>query len=194
MRRSFVIRRLTGAIALSAAWILLWCSPALAHAELVKTEPAVDTTLKQPRGEVRLYFSEPVDAEFSPLEVYGPGGDRVDRDDTRVAPGDARVVEASLRDGLDKGSYKVRWRVTSLDGHVIDGTYGFTIAAGGARDGAARAGAEGAEEPQRPAARGEPAQQGGSVPALLYSAVSLAILGVGALALLGVARVRGRKP
>jgi methionine-rich copper-binding protein CopC len=177
------MRRLAGAIALLGAWLLLWCSPALSHAELVRAEPAPGTTLKQPPGEVRLHLSEPVEAEFSPLEVYGPGGDRVDRNDARVAPEDARVVEVSLREGIDKGSYEVRWHVTSVDGHVIDGTYGFTVAAGGAREGAAR-----------PAAGREAAQQGESVPILLYSAVSLAILGVGALALLGVARARGRKP
>lgn len=64
------IRRLAILLVLSAAWLALWCAPALAHAQLLRSEPEAGATLAEAPEQVRLRFSEPVEAEFSPLEVY----------------------------------------------------------------------------------------------------------------------------
>ena len=69
-------------------------------------------------------------AEFDPVVVRDASGDRVDARDGRVDPNDARVVLAGLGE-LPEGSYTVEWRVTSIDGHVIDGRYGFAVVAAG---------------------------------------------------------------
>ena len=121
------MRRLTTTLALSAALLGLWCAPALAHAQLLGSEPAAGDRLRESPDQVRLRFSEPVEAEFSPLEVYDSGGDRVDEDDARVDPDDAKVVLVGLGEELPEGSYTVDWRVTSIDGHVVDGTYEFAV-------------------------------------------------------------------
>ena len=54
-------------------------------------------------------------------------GTRVDEHDARVDPEDARVVLADLQE-LPEGSYEVQWRVTSIDGHVVEGRYVFAVA------------------------------------------------------------------
>jgi hypothetical protein len=87
--------------------------------------------VSKPPERVELRFSEPVDAEFDPVVVRAAGGARVDAHDARVDPEDARVVLADL-ERVSEGSYTVKWRVTSIDGHVVEGRYGFAVVA--ARD------------------------------------------------------------
>src|ERR671912_2411267 len=107
---------------LAAAWLLLACAPALAHANLVETSPPQGDKVSKPPERVELRFSEPVDAEFDPVVVRAAGGIRVDARDARLDPNDARVVLADLG-RVPEGSYTVEWRVTSIDGHVVDGRY-----------------------------------------------------------------------
>ena len=113
-------------MALSAVWLLLWCVPAFAHASLTEAYPADGATLTEPPEQVQLRFNEPVEAEFDPITVYGQEGDRVDEEDARVAPDDRRVLVADLGE-LPEGSYTVAWRVTSADGHPINGGYEFAV-------------------------------------------------------------------
>src|SRR5215210_3477 len=115
---------------LAAAWLLLDCAPALAHANLVEASPPQRDKVSKPPERVELRFSEPVDAEFDPVVVRAASGARVDAHDARVDPEDARVVLADL-ERVPEGSYTVEWRVTSIDGHVVDGRYAFIVAPSG---------------------------------------------------------------
>lgn len=190
--------RLAAILALSVAGLIVWCAPVLAHAELSRSEPAAGSALEEVPEQVRLRFTEPVDAEFSPLEVYGPAGQRVDRDNARVDPGDARAVIVDLQDGLSAGSYSVEWRLTSVDGHVVAGEYGFNVTAdAGPPEGEGAGEPGGGPEPQsgdEPQQLAEQDTDGGTDQSMLYSALSLGVLGLVAVAILGVARLRGRKP
>jgi methionine-rich copper-binding protein CopC len=115
---------------LTAAWLVLACAPALAHANLVEASPREGSEVSKPPERVELRFSEPVDAEFDPVVVRAPDGARVDTHDARVDPEDARVVLADL-ERVPEGSYTVEWRVTSIDGHVVEGRYDFAVVAAG---------------------------------------------------------------
>src|SRR3712207_6510313 len=119
-------RRLVAVLGLSVAWLLLSCVPAMAHARLLQEDPAYGAILAESPDQVELRFSEPVDAEFSPLEVRDSDGNRVDKDNARLDPDDARVLVVDLKE-LTEGSYTVQWRVTSIDGHVVEGSYGFAV-------------------------------------------------------------------
>jgi copper transport protein len=119
--------RLAVALGLVAAWLLLSCSPALAHATLVEASPPQRGTVYKPPERVELRFSEPVEAGFDPVVVRDEHRHRVDEHDARVDPEDARVVLADLEE-LPEGTYEVEWRVTSIDGHVVEGRYGFAVA------------------------------------------------------------------
>ena len=111
---------------------IVWhASPALAHAELLRSSPADGDTLSEQPGEVRLVFDEPVRAEFDPIKVTDEEGNRVDGEDARTLADDPDVVVASL-DVLPEGSYTVEWRITSADGDPISGEYGFAVDASAA--------------------------------------------------------------
>jgi hypothetical protein len=132
---------------------------------------------------VALTFSEPVDAEFSPLEVRNSEGERVDEDNARIDPADARVLIVDLEE-LPEGSYTVEWRVASIDGHVVEGSYGFAVTnAGEDRPPSDARGAKGSEaeatagQAEQGSAVGGGAR-GTSAPILLYSVLSLGILAV----------------
>ena len=169
------------ASALSFAWFFSWGDPAFAHAQLVEAAPSADEVLDETPGRVRLLFNEPVDAAFDPIEVRNREGERVDEGDARVDPENAKAVVVGLAQGLPEGSYEVDWRVTSIDGHPIHGTYGFVVDVP-ASDADAAAPDEPAEQPAE--------KREGTGPALRYA--PFAALGLGALGLVAFALLRRR--
>ena len=130
MPKSATKRRAGVLAGLACAWLLLACAPALAHANLVEASPPQGSEVSRPPERIELRFSEPVDAEFDPVVVRAAGGARVDAHDARVDPEDARVVLAGL-ERVPEGSYTVEWRVTSIDGHVVEGRYDFAVVPAG---------------------------------------------------------------
>ena len=179
--------RVVALLVLSFGWILPWSAPASAHAQLSEATPASGTTIRESPDVVSLRFTEPVEAEFDPIKVFGPGGERVDRRDARVSPDDARVVEVGLEE-FSRGAHTVEWRVTSIDGHVVADEYGFEVAEAGEPAGGADEGAGGSPEPaSQPAA-----QEGGTTPVAAYGAASLGVLAVAILAVLGLIALRRR--
>jgi copper transport protein len=130
MPKRAAIRRGVLLVGLAAAWLLLACTPALAHATLVEASPPQGSEVSNPPDRVELRFSEPVDAEFDPVVVRAADGARVDTHDAHVDPEDARVVLADL-ERVPEGTYTVKWRVTSIDGHVVEGRYPFAVVAAG---------------------------------------------------------------
>jgi copper resistance protein C len=106
--------------------IVLTASPAMAHDQLVETSPADAAVVDTAPVEVTLRFTEEVMNISSQVIVRGPTGE-VLADTEAVVSGS--LVSAPLPAGLANGSYTVAWRVVSGDGHPIEGTLGFTIAA-----------------------------------------------------------------
>ena len=182
---------------LSAVWLLLSCVPALAHARLIQGEPADGAILVESPDQVELRFSEPVDAEFSPLEVRNSEGERVDEDNARADPDDARVLIVDLEE-LTEGSYTVEWRVTSIDGHVVEGRYGFAITdreedqpPGDARGAEGQEAKEHAGHPELGSAVQDGARDR-SAPILAYSVLSIGVLAVLAAVALVLTRLARR--
>jgi methionine-rich copper-binding protein CopC len=164
-------------LGLSAVWLILWCSPALAHARLVEAYPSDGADLSGSPEQAQLLFNEPVEAEFDPLKVYDQEGDRTDEDNARVSPNNAKLLVIDLKE-LPEGSYTLDWRVTSADGHPVSGTQRFAVnATSAARD---------VGEPIEPIERASEQEQtgGGFAHILHFAGLGLAALAVLALALL----------
>ena len=118
-----------GAAVLAAApvaGLLLLAAPvAEAHDVLVSTSPAEGTTVDAPPESVALTFDNAVQNKFAQVVVLGP-------DETPYQDGDPDVVGATVTQqvaGLPAGEITVSYRVVSSDGHPIEGTYTFTVAA-----------------------------------------------------------------
>ena len=123
--RAALVRRLVvplAAVLLSSPWAL----PAAAHAVLVRSAPAARTTLAEKPDRVQLWFNERLEPAFSSVSVWSAAGTQVDAGDARVAPDDPKRLSVSLLP-LPPGTYSVRYRVLSVDGHVVDSSFSFTI-------------------------------------------------------------------
>lgn len=103
----------------------LLATPAAAHNPPPVPTPADGATLESAPAEVRLDYSAPILSVGSVLEVTGPDGAKVS--DGPSVIGEKDVVQA-ITDG-GPGTYTVVWRVTSEDGHPVDGTSSFTVEA-----------------------------------------------------------------
>ena len=98
-----------------------------AHALLVRAEPRVGSKVNKSPKEVRVSFSEAVRAGVSTIKIFDASGKQMDKRDTHSDPANRNVLCVSLIPALPIGSYKVVWRVTSMDTHVTDGNFHFQI-------------------------------------------------------------------
>jgi methionine-rich copper-binding protein CopC len=96
---------------------------ASAHATLDHAEPRVGNTVPSAPREVRLWFTQKLEQAFSRVEVTDDSGQRVDTGKPRVSGNEMAV---SVR-ALGPGTYRVNWKVLSVDTHSTDGNFSFTI-------------------------------------------------------------------
>ncbi len=111
--------------ACAALWTASHAVAAQAHATLLQTDPPAGSQLPDAPDKVILSFDERVETIFNSLDVLDQTGKRVDDGDPRVVGG-GDTLEIGLKD-LGKGQYTVRWRVNSLDGHQVQGHFGFGV-------------------------------------------------------------------
>ena len=98
----------------------------LGHSGLQRAEPPVESTLQRPPFEVKLYFSERLEPDYSTVRVKDGRGAQVDRQDGHVDPSNPRLLRVTLPP-LEHGTYAVIWRVLSVDGHVTEGRFTFRV-------------------------------------------------------------------
>ncbi len=97
---------------------------AFAHAVLLRATPSGSQTLAEAPDQVQLLFSEPLDPEFSTVQVLDGAGARVDLADGKLDPNNDRLLSVSLRPGLANGVYTVAWRnLSAVDVHPDQGEY-----------------------------------------------------------------------
>ena len=107
--------------------ILLWgATGAGAHAFLDRADPRVGSTIRTSPTQVRLWFTESLEPAFSSVQVVNETGQRVDKGDNQVDPATPNLLRISLPP-LTSGTYKVIWRVLSVDSHVTEGDFTFRI-------------------------------------------------------------------
>jgi methionine-rich copper-binding protein CopC len=97
-------------------------APASAHTRLVSTDPAAGAVVREPRPSITLTFNEPVQTQFTVVNVTGPRG-------ASYSDGSARGADRTLTQpirALVSGGYRVVWRTVSADGHPVDGEFPFT--------------------------------------------------------------------
>jgi copper resistance protein C len=101
---------------------------AAAHTVLTASDPASDATLTVGPARVTATFNEALQPTFAAMTVVGPDGNLWTSGDPEVR-GD--VVSVAVRPLGPAGRYTVNYRVTSADGHVVAGSWSFTVTAPG---------------------------------------------------------------
>ena len=101
--------------------------PAYAHTELANSIPAAGVTVATTPGSVQLNFTEPIDAELADVVVRAPDGRNLAVGPARQSgPGLMQPITASP----EAGQVQVAYRVVSLDGHPVSGTFTFRVQRG----------------------------------------------------------------
>ncbi len=119
--------RWRAAVAGAVLALLAGAAGARAHAFLERAEPRVGSTVRAAPAQVRLWFTERLEPAYSRVRVESERGERVDRADAAVDADNGALLRVSLLT-LRPGTYKVVWRVVSVDTHVTEGDFTFRVA------------------------------------------------------------------
>jgi copper resistance protein C len=96
---------------------------AYAHAILVESLPAANSTVAGPSIPIKLRFNVRIDAKRSRLELVGPEKTSTLLSATQPTPD---VLQA-VAEGLTAGAYSLRWQVLAADGHITKGEIPFNV-------------------------------------------------------------------
>jgi copper transport protein len=124
-------RGLVAAFALALVVLLALPFEANAHAVLLETRPAPDSSVDSPPETVVLRFSEtvtlvrPEDVSIVDQQAKPVVGGPAERD-----PANSRIITKPFGAGVADGSYTVRYRILSADAHVITGVFVFAVGSG----------------------------------------------------------------
>jgi copper resistance protein C len=112
---------------LIAAALFLWiAAPAVAHAVLLESSPALRSAVTGPDVPLKLRFNVRIDIARSRLTLVRPDGSSQALEVNKKASPD---MLSALATGLTPGLYRLRWQVLAADGHITRGEIAFTVIA-----------------------------------------------------------------
>ena len=115
------------ALAVTPIIALITISEGQAHALLVRSDPPINSVLVSTPTTITLFMSEPLHREFSEIQVLNSDGERVDFGNTKFNIEDNTKMRMDVP-RLPSDVYTVLWKtLSSIDGHVWNGSYSFTI-------------------------------------------------------------------
>ena len=126
MRPAAACRRAATVLACLIAVAAVSGQPVSAHTEVDFTLPAGGTTVGEPVSEISVAFTDVVALVGNGFEVLDPQGNVVL---PFVVTDDDMLYRLQLDSPLAGGPVGVRYEVTAIDGHVIEGSFTFTVAA-----------------------------------------------------------------
>lgn len=113
---------LVGTIVLAISWP----GSLAAHTELESSQPSDGDLVSQSISQISLTFSRPVEPVSNGMIAFDERG--VEHQPVAVDSVDGKTWTMSYEAPLPDGRYEVYWRVTSADGHFIEGAFAFTVA------------------------------------------------------------------
>ena len=109
--------------------VLLSAGPASAHAQLEGGSLFDGQVVDVGPEELFLDFNESVTSPRGGLRVFNGAGERVDEGGTYQTDDAPDIVRVDLQPDLAEGTYAVTYRVTSADGHPVNGAFVFSVGA-----------------------------------------------------------------
>ena len=98
------------------------------HLRLDRSSPADSSVVQAPKA-VQLWFSQPTELGVTRVLVRSAAGDTIPTGPLRRAAAPRSPIEAPFTGTLAPGAYTVDWRTMAGDGHVVRGTFMFTVRA-----------------------------------------------------------------
>ena len=116
--RVFLVLLVAGALATAA----------FAHFKVAKTLPEDGATVDKPVRTLRVWFSQEPDLPLSKLELEGPNGAL---NVTGLHSMGEKDLMARVAGAMPDGEYTAKWTAAGDDGHVLNGSWTFTVKRGG---------------------------------------------------------------
>ena len=120
-RRALLLATLTAVMALLP-------TSTFPHSLPARSQPGQRSTVTRPPERVQMWFSERLEPAYATASVWSAAEKRVDAGDATVDQNDPALLSVSTPK-VDPGRYTVRFRVLSVDGHVVESSYTFTVKA-----------------------------------------------------------------
>jgi putative copper export protein/methionine-rich copper-binding protein CopC len=100
---------------------------ALLHVRLESSTPGANETIETAPAQLRLHFSGRIEPRYTSVTLTAPDGGGVPLGSLAFPPDSDREFTAALPPISMPGLYTVRWRTAGADGHVLEGSYTFTL-------------------------------------------------------------------
>lgn len=117
MKKSLVLMVLGG---------MALANPAFAHAQLEKADPPAGSMPTAPVAHIDLYYTEELEPAFSKATLVDETGKPVEASSV-VDAKDAKHLALTPKTPLQDGTFKVEWRVVSVDTHKTQGSFDFMV-------------------------------------------------------------------
>jgi copper transport protein len=124
-----------GSALAAVAVLALPAAQAFAHAGLESSTPGASSVLEEGPESIVLDFDEAVEAPLATINLFDSSAQSIPLGAPTAVSGDDSIVKASVPE-LDDGLYAVTWRISSVDGHVVDGAFSFQVGTAAVGDGA----------------------------------------------------------
>ncbi|MCT2586566.1 copper resistance CopC family protein [Actinophytocola gossypii] len=128
MRR--LVARVAGTFVVASLAVVGLATPALAHNQLIGSNPENEATVEQSPSTVELTFDQPVQKGegLNSVAVTGPDGSTWATGPAEVS---SNVVTATVDELGPTGEYTIGYRILSADGHPVSGEVKFTLGTAG---------------------------------------------------------------
>jgi copper resistance protein C len=120
------VRRVLLAAVCAVVLALGWPAPGSSHAYLVRSTPTARAVVARSPERVQLWFNERLEPAYSRVSVWNRDAQRVDAGDAEVERTEPTRLSVSVPP-LPAGGYTVKYRVLSVDGHVVEAAFTFTV-------------------------------------------------------------------
>lgn len=97
-----------------------------AHAIMVKSQPDQNAIITISPKQIDVWFNDKVGSEYKAVAVIDSKGNRVDNKDVQQEMLDGSHLYCTVP-ALPADTYTVRYRVVSIDTHIVTGKFQFTI-------------------------------------------------------------------
>jgi len=99
---------------------------AIAHSELVSSNPSASANIQQLPEQIELEFNEELLnlGSGNSVSIISPSGEDLGMGETSTEG--ARITRL-LNSAPESGTFEVKYRVVSADGHVLNGSYTFNV-------------------------------------------------------------------
>ncbi|MFN0317141.1 MAG: copper resistance protein CopC [Burkholderiales bacterium] len=101
---------------------------AWAHAKLVRSDPSARAVLARAPATIQLWFNEKLEPAYSSAELRDGAGAVLSTQKAIPSPSNAKQLVLKIP-SLADGDYIVRYRVLSVDGHIIESEFRFSVRA-----------------------------------------------------------------